>query len=533
MSKQSTKPVWQDPLGAFKGPPLVRDMQCDVCVVGAGMAGLTTAYLLSQAGRQVVVIDGNESPGGGETRFTTAHLSSVIDDRFCEIVRIRGDSPAKLAHESHAGAIDQIEMICGAEGIECGFRRLDGYLFAAPGDEKVIDREYDAASAAGCTVEKLPRPPFAGLGTGPCLRFARQATFEPSRYMAGLWSAMIKRNVTFFGRTRARDVSGGDQPEVRTDRGTLRAHAVVVATNSPIHTRLVLHTKLAPYSTYAIAGPVPHGSVPDALYWDTLDPYHYIRLVTSGDRGDRATGTDLLVIGGADHRTGQESDPGRRWQDLEQWSRERFPQLGVITHLWSGMVMETLDGLAYIGADPSGARNVYVATGDSGMGMTHGTIAGLLLSDLILARPNAWVELYDPSRRPIRATGDFVTEAASGALPYVDWVTGSSVGDVEAIRPGEGAVVRKGLTKLAVYRDPDGTLHYRSAVCPHLGGLVRWNSGEKTWDCPCHGSRFHADGEVLHGPAHCALSRVEDRPTSSSTASPVVDVDSQHQRQVL
>jgi glycine/D-amino acid oxidase-like deaminating enzyme/nitrite reductase/ring-hydroxylating ferredoxin subunit len=533
MSKLSTGPAWQDPLAAFKGPPLVRDMQCDVCVVGAGIAGLTTAYLLAQAGRQAVVIDGNESPGGGETRFTTAHLSSAIDDRFYEVARIRGEAHAKLAHESHAAAIDQIEMICGADGIDCGFRRLDGYLFAAPGDEKNIDREFDAATAAGCIAEKLAQPPIRSLGSGPCLRFARQATFEPSHYMAGLWSGMLKRNGTFFGRTRARDVTGGDSPEVHTDRGTIRANAVVVATNSPIHTRIVLHSKLAPYSTYAISGPVPRGSVPDALYWDTLDPYHYIRLITGRDRDDPKTDADLLVVGGADHRTGQEANPARRWIDLEQWTRERFSQFGEVANRWSGMVMETLDGLAYIGADPGGARNVYVATGDSGMGMTHGTIAGILLSDLIRGRPNAWTELYDPMRLPIRSTGEFVTEAANAALPYVDWVTGSSVGEVESIRRGEGAVVRKGLTKLAVYRDTGGTLHYRSAVCPHLGGLVRWNSAEKTWDCPCHGSRFHADGEVLHGPAHCSLSRVEGRLAPSSVASPIVDVESQPQRQVL
>jgi glycine/D-amino acid oxidase-like deaminating enzyme/nitrite reductase/ring-hydroxylating ferredoxin subunit len=525
MSKQSTKPAWQDPLAAFKGPPLVRDVDCDVCIVGAGIAGLTTAYMLAQAGRQVVVIDGNESPGGGEMRFTSAHLASAIDDRFYEVARIRGEAAAKLAHESHAAAIDQIEMICGAEGIDCGFRRLDGYLFAAPGDEKVIDREFEAAETAGCDVQKLTGPPIPRMGSGPSIQFSRQATFEPSRYMAGLWAAMAKREVAFLGQSRARDVFGGDRPEVRTDRGTIHANAVVVASNSPIHTRLVLHSKLAPYSTYVIAGPVPKGSVPDGLYWDTLDPYHYIRLISASDRNGSVSDTDLLVVGGADHRTGQEPNPARRWLDLEEWSRERFPQLGGITHRWSGMVMETLDGLAYIGADPTGAKNVYVATGDSGMGMTHGTIAGILLSDLICGRPNAWVELYDPSRRPIRATGELMTEAANGALPYVDWVTGSSVNELNAIGMGEGAVVRKGLTKLAIYRDPAGALHYRSAVCPHRGGLVRWNSAEKTWDCPCHGSRFHANGDVLHGPAHCALSCVEGRPVSSA-ASPVVDVES-------
>jgi Rieske Fe-S protein len=173
------------------------------------------------------------------------------------------------------------------------------------------------------------------------------------------------------------------------------------------------------------------------------------------------------------------------------------------------MVMETLDGLAYIGEDPTGADNVYVTTGDSGMGMTHGTIAGMLIADLILGRANPWVELYDPRRLPFKAAGEYVSEATSSTLPYTDWITGSDVDSVDDIKPGSGATVRRGLSKLAIFRDDGGHLHTRSAVCPHLGGLVRWNSAEQTWDCPCHGSRFTATGEVIHGPAHCNLGPAE------------------------
>ena len=276
---------------------------------------------------------------------------------------------------------------------------------------------------------------------------------------------------TFYGHTRARDVNGGTPAEVKTDRGaTIRPNAVVVATNTPFHTRVAMHTKVAPYTTYAIAGPVPRGSVPDALFWDTLDPYHYIRLITARDRGDRDASTDLLLVGGDDHKTGQDPDPGSRWDDLEVWTRERFPQFGEATHRWSGMVMETLDGLAYIGADPTGEKNVYLATGDSGMGMTHGTIAGMLLTDLILGRPNPWTELYDPSRLPVRATGEYVSEGANMARQYADWLTGGDVKSVDEIKSGQGAVVRRGLTKVAVYprRARARCTHY-SAVCPHLG----------------------------------------------------------------
>jgi glycine/D-amino acid oxidase-like deaminating enzyme/nitrite reductase/ring-hydroxylating ferredoxin subunit len=510
MSKHSTDPVWIDPLKEFQGPPLIDDRITDVCVIGTGIAGLTTAYLLAQAGRKVLLVDANATPGGGETRFTTAHLATALDDRYVELARIRGKDAARLAQASHAAAIDRIESICQSERIECGFRRLAGFLFPAPGDEKLIQKEYVAAKEAGCDVELLPEVPLTAIGRGPCLRFARQGTFEPSRYMAGLWSAAARRGVIFLGRTRVTAIEGGDTPTVKTDRGwTIRAAAVVVATNSPIHTRVAMHTKLAPYSTYAIAGPIPRGCVPDALFWDTLDPYHYIRLVTATDRGDPASDNDLLVVGGNDHKTGQDPDPGRRWDDLESWARERFPRVGAIEHRWSGMVMETLDGLAYIGPDVTGESNVYLATGDSGMGMTHGTIAGILLTDLISGRTNPWAELYDPARLPFRATGEYVSEGANTARQYVDWVTGGDVSSVDEIAKGNGAIVRRGLTKLAVFRDKEGCLHTHSAVCPHLGGLVRWNPAERTWDCPCHGSRFQSTGEVIHGPAHSGLAEAE------------------------
>lgn len=508
MTQHSTAPVWTNSLQQHRGRPVDGDLTCDVCVVGAGIAGLTTAYLLAQAGREVMIVDANDSPGGGETRFTTAHLATALDDRYYDLERVRGAEAAKLAHQSHAAAISKIESIIAAEKIDCGFRRLEGHLFAARGEGKTIEKEFKAAQAAGCDVAMMPKPPIASLGNEGCLRFANQATFEPGKYMAGLWRAAEKLGVQFHGRTRVQEVEGGPSPSLKTERGLrLTAKAIVVVTNTPIHTRFALHTKLAGYTTYAIAGPVPRGSVPDALYWDTLDPYHYIRLVTSRDQN---TGeSDLLVIGGNDHRTGQDDHSDRRWADLESWTRERFPQFGTMKHRWSGMVMETLDGLAYIGRDPGGDANVYVAAGDSGMGMTHGTIAGLLISDLVAGRPNPWEDLYLPSRTPVRTIGDYVSENVRTARPYVDWFTGGDVASIADIPAGQGAVVRSGLTKLAVYKAAEGAVHACSAICPHLGALVRWNPGESTWDCPAHGSRFDATGKVFHGPAHCGLSKTE------------------------
>jgi len=255
-----------------------------------------------------------------------------------------------------------------------------------------------------------------------------------------------------------------------------------------------MHTKQAAYRTYAISLPVPIDSVPAALYWDTADPYHYVRL-------QKHTAThDLLIVGGEDHKTGQSKDerllhaPGRV-------GPRTIPESRPVQTRWSGQVLEPVDSLAFIGRNPGDEDNVYIATGDSGHGMTHGTIAGILLTDLILGRDNPWATLYDPSRKSLRATGTFLRENLNVAAQYLDWVTGGDVGAADEIARGEGAVLRKGLHKLAVYCDDHGQRHVLSATCPHLGCVVQWNTAEKTWDCPCHGSRFNAEGEVINGPS--------------------------------
>ena len=277
-----------------------------------------------------------------------------------------------------------------------------------------------------------------------------------------------------------------------------------MATNTPINDLLVIHTKQAPYLTYAISAEIPAGSVPKALYWDTLDPYHYIRTQPASD------GKDMLVVGGEDHKSGQVEDQAERWNRLENWARERFSMMGQIKYRWSGMVMETTDGLAFIGPNP-GDENVYIATGDSGMGMTHGTIAGMLLTDLIQGKANTWSKLYDPSRKPVwgMAWKDYVRENANVAKEYVkDWLGASEVASLDEIPKNSGAVMRDGLSKTAVFRDQQGDLHKHSAVCPHLGCIVHWNGAENTWDCPCHGSRFDPLGQVICGPANKPLAEI-------------------------
>ena len=486
-------------------PPLAQDLEAEVCVIGAGLAGITTAYLLALEGRQVAVLE-DGAVGGGETGRTTAHLSNALDDRFHVLERLHGQEGARIAAASHGAAIDRIESIVRAEAIDCDFQRVDGYLFVPPGESlDALDAEFEAARRAGLTdVRMVPRAPISSFHSGPCLLFPRQAQFHPLAYLRALVGAIQRRGGWVYGQTHVTGVEAGPPATVATEAGpAVTADFVVCATNTPIIDWLVIHSKQSAYRTFAIGARVPSGSVPAALYWDTADPYHYVRL-----QGD------MLIVGGEDHKTGQEDDGYDRFAYLEAWSRERFP-IGEVEYKWSGQVMEPVDGLGYIGRNPGDKRHILVATGDSGQGMTHATIAGVLLTDLIQDRPNEWETLYDPSRKSLRSAAEYLKENVNVAKQYLDYVSPGEARTVDDIRSGEGALVRQGLTKLAVYRDEGGAIHALSAVCPHLGCIVHWNSLERTWDCPCHGSRFAVDGAVLNGPAAAGLERAHIESASS------------------
>jgi glycine/D-amino acid oxidase-like deaminating enzyme/nitrite reductase/ring-hydroxylating ferredoxin subunit len=484
----------------------------DVCVVGGGIAGLTTAYLLGKEGKSVVVLEDGKL-ASGMTQVTTAHLSNEIDDGFVEMERWHSEEDVRLAVASHGAAIDCIERIDGELNAESDFRRIDAYMFLAPEhEEDYLDKELAAARRAGIQAEKLPRAPLDGYDTGPCLRYPNQARYHPLKHLAAMTRAIKRQGGRIYTNTHADHIEGGAKAKIEVGPHTVTADAVVVATNTPINDLVAIHTKQAPYMTYAIGARVPAGSVPDALYWDTLEAYHYVRLQRINERGAKSRGAhDLLIVGGEDHKSGQANDTELRHARLEAWARNRFPGMGDVEFTWGGQWMETIDGLAFIGRNPLDKENVYIVTGDSGMGITHGTIAGLLLTDLIMGRENPWTELYDPTRKPVRAVGRFLKENANVAAQYTDWLTPGEVDSVDEIAPGCGAVLRRGISKVAVYRDGRGLAHEMSAVCPHLQCIVHWNPAETTWDCPCHGSRFDSYGKVINGPANTDLAPVEEK----------------------
>ena len=501
-----TTSLWMATASTPSFSPLADDATADVCIVGAGIAGITTAYLLSRAGKRVIVLD--DGPvGGGETGRTTAHLTNAMDDRFYALERLHGERGSRIAGASHGAAIDRIEAIVRDEGIDCDFERLDGYLFIYEGGKPdELDRELEAAHRAGLTeVERVPRIPNVPFESGPALRFPRQAQFHPLKYLSALARAITRNGGTIHTGSHVSEFEPKPRrPQVKTQDGrTVTADATVFATNSPINDWVKMHTKQAAYRTFVIGCRIPRGAVPRALYWDTGDPYHYIR-VQGGENGD------ILIVGGEDHKTGQEDDAPKRFHALEEWTRARFPMVERVEYRWSGQVMEPVDYMGFIGRNPGDeGRNTYIATGDSGQGMTHGTIAGILLTDLITGRENSWESLYDPSRVSLRAAKEFARENLNVAAQYRDYVTPGEVSSTDDIPRGMGAIIRRGAHKIAAYRDEAGTVHERSAVCTHLYCIVDWNSTEKTWDCPCHGSRFDPLGKVVNGPAIAPLAELD------------------------
>ena len=499
-------PVWAK-IPGLQYPPLAADTAADICIIGGGIAGLTTAYLLAREGKAVVVVEDGQI-GSGETGRTTAHLSNALDDRYYELERLHGGEGARLAAESHTVAIDTIEAIAQAEHIECDFERLDGYLFAPPQEDRgELEQEWQAARRAGVTVEWAPRAPMPDFDTGPCLRFPRQGQFHPMKYLRGLAQAIERHGGKIYGTSHAQHLRDGGPAVVQMAHGpVVRADAVVIAANAPIFETYGLYTADAGYRTYAIAARIARGSAPHALYWDTPDPYHYVRL----QKIDNDSSSELLIVGGEDHKTGQAEDFDERFERLEAWARERFAGIQSVEYRWSGQVLEPVDGLAFIGAHPLGRRNIYIASGDSGHGMTHGTIAGILLRDLILGRSNSWAQLYDPSRITLRAFNELTRENLNVGAQLTDWVKDPDVDSIDQIAPGQGATIQNGWLKLAVYRDEHGNYHRRSAVCPHMGCIVSWNSTEKSWDCPCHSSRFDPYGTVINGPANNNLDSPEE-----------------------
>jgi glycine/D-amino acid oxidase-like deaminating enzyme/nitrite reductase/ring-hydroxylating ferredoxin subunit len=505
MATLDTSSLWLEsgPLPTFA--PLDRDSKVDVVVVGGGITGITTAYLMKQAGMTVALLERGRC-AGVDTGHTTAHLTAVTDLRLHELIRNFDTQVARAVWDAGGAAIDEIVKLIREAGIRCGFRWVPGYLHAPLVDEAVdalaeLDHEIDAARQLEIPVSQIGEVPYCRR---PGVKFAQQALFHPRQYLAGLLKRIPGGGCHVYEETAATEVT--EQPlAVKVGNHTIQCGYVVLATHNPLigHTRLMkallFQTKLSLYTSYALAAKVPTGRLPEALFWDTGDPYYYLRV-------ERATGHDLAIFGGEDHKTGQETDTVSLYQRLEKRLKQFVPEAKV-THRWSGQVIETHDGLPYIGET---AERQFAATGFSGNGMTFGTLAAMMSVDAMLKRKNPWQDLFDVHRKKLAgATWDYVKENAD--YPYYmlrDRLTHGARMEPEELGRNQGRILSRDGRKLAAYRDEHGKVTVCSPVCPHLGCIVGWNEAEKTWDCPCHGSRFKPTGEVIAGPAEDPLEKI-------------------------
>ena len=490
--KHDTTSLWLATRQAPSFNPLDRDLDVDIAIVGGGISGLTAAVLLSRAGARIAVFE-RDRVGSGETGHTTSHLTEAVDARYQTVIKDFGLDGARLVAESKRDAIARIESLASTLGVT--FEHAPGYLYTErEKDLEFLAKELDAARRAGCAVEWVDDVPLP-FATKGAVRWDAQGQVHASEYLFALAKEAVTRGVAIFDRTPVKNVHEGEPCRIETGQGAVAARHVLVAANVPVNNRVLLHTKIAAYRSYAIASEVEPGYL-RGLFWDTDKPYHYTR-------PQEVDGRWYLIIGGEDHRTGEETDTESHYESLLDYARARFP-LGPVKYRWSGQIIEPVDGLPFIGPN-SGSSHVYVATGYAGNGITYGTLAGMMFADYANGRANKYAALYDATRvKPLAAAYDYVTENVSFPVHLVKdrlTSTNADVRSLDDLRPGRGGIFAGEDGKIAVYRDERGELHGCSPVCTHLACDVGWNMAEKTWDCPCHGSRFSPEGKVINGPA--------------------------------
>ena len=505
MKQMDTSSYWFDSaVMPHFGKPR-KNLNVDVIVVGGGITGITAAYLLKRAGKTVALLE-RDRCGGGDTGHTTAHLTAVIDTRLRELAKTFGRSAATAVWEAGAAAIDQIVALIRANDIECDFKWVPGYLhlplhgYDGHGSQELF-AEAKLARELDIPAEYTESIPFFGV---PGVKFAHQAIFHPRKYLAGLLRLIPGNGSHVFETSEVTEVES-NPPAVKVGNVRVEGKYLIFATHTPLMGNtgllpaLLFQSKLSLYTSYVIGAKIPSGVIPEASFWDTAEPYHYLRV-------DRGPDYDYAIFGGEDHKTGQVTDTTESFARLEDTFR-RFMPKAVVDHRWSGQVIETSDGLPLIGET---AENQFVATGFGGNGLTFGTIGAMMAVDAVTHRKNPWQELFDVHRRKfIGGAWTYVRENKD--YPYYmlrDWLSAAAGDSTAVVGRNEGKIISLDGKKVAAYRNAQGQVTLCSPVCTHLKCIVGWNSAEQTWDCPCHGSRFKPTGEVISGPAEEPLKRL-------------------------
>jgi glycine/D-amino acid oxidase-like deaminating enzyme/nitrite reductase/ring-hydroxylating ferredoxin subunit len=481
---------------AAEHPPLAGELTVDVAVVGGGVAGLTTALLLKDAGLRVAVIEADRIAHGASGN-NTAKVSALQATVYSRLTGRHGVEVAAQYAQANLAGVEELARIVEWQGIDCDLRRRPAFTYALEGSERdSVQAELKAAALAGLKVtDDDPDLPFPVYGS---VRLADQLAVHPVRYLRGLAAAVSSDGSRVFEHSRVLGVRAGSPARVRTDGGTVLAERVVIATHAPILDRGLYFARLEAVRSYCVAARLRSGSPPEGLAISAGDPAWSI-----------ASAGKLLIVGGQGHPAGQRGVDGSKYTALEDFARRHW-DVAEITHRWSAQDLSPYDDLPMIGEYLPGSRTLYVATGFQKWGLAMATTAARILTDTIADRPNPWAPVFSPHRLSPRGTPKLAKLNAKVAADLVgDRLRPAEISDPADVPPGEARVMRQGLAHTGVYREPDGVLHAVSLSCTHLGCLLRFNGAETSWDCPCHGSRFAVDGAVLEGPATKPLPRKE------------------------
>lgn len=473
----------------------------DVIIVGGGITGLTTALLLQTQGKACLLAEA-KNIGFGTTGGTTAHLNTLLDTPYYQIENDFGENAARLLAKFAKDSISHIESNVSANGIECSFQRHKGYLYAQDEEQETeLDKIVASFQKVGLSAQysnNIPLPiPFTKAAI-----FSEQGSIHSTSYIYGLAKAFEQAGGIIEQQCRVlKSGTDNDKQLVETTLGNFLCDAVVYATHIPLQINL-LHFRCAPYRSYAMAVKLKSGDYPTDLVYDMEDPYHYFRT-------QEINGEQYLIAGGEDHKTGHEPNTSNRFRSLEAYLRKHF-DVEIIPYQWSSQFFENTDGLPYIGLLP-GSDNTYVATGFSGNGITLGSGAAIVISDLIVKGDSEYRDLFDPARvSPIAGFSSFVKENADVVKEFVvGRLRHDEIENLASLAHGEARVVKYNGDTIGLYKDDGGGLHAVSPICTHAKCTVSWNETEQSWDCPCHGARYDASGEIITAPAHSSLQHIE------------------------
>ena len=506
-----TKSLWNSFAGTTDFPALDRDIQVDVAIVGGGITGITTAQLLSQSGLRIAVLEARKV-GGGTTSHSTGNLYYTIDKILSSLQSKHNDEVIRKVASSRYEAMKLIEENVTRFNIDCDFRRVSWYLYAtSEEDSKKIDKEYSTALDAGVEMETAGQAEIPFQITR-AVKVGGQAQFNPMRYVQELANAVSGDDCAIYENTRVLDLDEeDDHVTVKTTGGKVRAKYAFHATHTPKGVRLFFHTVLGPYREYGVAAKLNSGTYPEGIFWGYHDGSKY------SIRSYSREGEKFIIAVGQAHKVGQAEDNKEQIQNLIHFLEQHF-DLGEITHRWGGQHYRPSDKLPYIGRKSKNSR-ILLATGFSTDGLTYGTLSAMLITDLITGKENPYQKMYDASRHtPMKSAKEFLKENLNVAAQYLkDLPFAADEKELGQLNPGEGKIIEKDGHKLAVSKNNMGELKSHSAYCTHLACVVHWNNAEKTWDCPCHGSRFDQDGMVLEGPAIHPLSEIKTKDGKTTT----------------